>query len=90
MASDRETLLDIDSSFDSALGFSDESLQGASTTVSLTSIDHVAAWASNELFHDGASQYVVQRGDGIGHVTLSALGCRAGCNLGVGKVFLIE
>ena len=30
MASDRETLLDIDSSFDSALGFSDESLQGAS------------------------------------------------------------
>jgi hypothetical protein len=28
----------------------------SNTTVSLTSIDHVAAWASNELFHDGASQ----------------------------------
>src|SRR5437773_10264939 len=64
--------------------------QAASTTVSLTLIDHVAAWASNELFHDGAGQYVAQRGDGIGHVALRALGCRAGCNLGVGKVFLIE
>ena len=66
------------------------SLGYTSTTVSLTSIDHVAAWASNELFHDGVSQYVAQRGDGIGHVALRALGCRAGCNLGVGKVFLIE
>src|SRR6266545_4876919 len=61
-----------------------------STTVSLTSIDHVAAWASIELSHDSAGQYVAQRGDGIGHVTLSALGCRAGCNLGVGKPLLIE
>ena len=61
-----------------------------STTVSLTSIDHVAAWASIELSHDGASQDMAQRGDGIGHVTLSALGCRAGCNLGVGKPLLIE
>src|SRR5258708_20579137 len=60
------------------------------TTVSLTSIDPVAAGASNELFHDGASQYVAQRGDGIGHVTLSALGCRAGRNLGVAKPLLIE
>ena len=33
---------------------------------------------------------IAQRGDGIGHVTLRALGCRAGCNLGVGKAFLIE
>ena len=61
-----------------------------STTVSLTSIDHVAAWASIELSHDGASKYIAQRGDGIGHVTLSALGCRAECNLGVGKPLLIE
>ena len=66
------------------------SLPSTSTTVSLTSIDHVAAWASNELFHDGAGQYVAQRGDGIGDVTLSALDCRAGCNLGVAKPLLIE
>ena len=64
--------------------------QPATTTVSLTLIDHVAAWASNELFHDGVSQYVAQRGDGIGHMTLSALGCRAGFNLGVAKPLLIE
>lgn len=61
-----------------------------STTVSLTSIDHVAAWASIELSHDGAGQDITQRGDGIGHVTLGALGCRAGCNLGIGKPLLIE
>jgi hypothetical protein len=64
--------------------------QPASTTVSLTSVDHVAVGASIELFHDGAGQYVAQRGDGIRHVTLRALGCRVECNLGVGKAFLIE
>ena len=61
-----------------------------STTVSLTSIDHVAAWASIESFHDGACQYVAQRGDGIGHVALRALGCRVECNLGVSQALLIE
>ena len=61
-----------------------------STTVSLTSIDHVAAWAPIELSHDGAGQDVTQRGDRIGHVTLSALGYRAECNGGVAKPFLIE
>jgi hypothetical protein len=64
--------------------------QPVSTTVLLTSIDHVAVWASIELSHDGASQDMAQRSDGIGHVTLCALGCRAGCNLGVGKPLLIE
>ena len=64
--------------------------RAASTTVSLTSTDHGAVWASIELSDDGAGQYVAQRGDGIGHVTLSALGCRAECNLGVGKPLLIE
>ena len=57
--------------------------QPASTTVSLISIDHIAVWASIELFHDSAGQYVAQRRDGIGHVTLRALGARAACNLGV-------
>ena len=52
--------------------------QPVGTTVSLESIDQVAAWSSIELSHDGAGQYIAQRGDGIGHVTLGALGCRAG------------
>lgn len=64
--------------------------QPASTTVSLTSIDHIAAWAPIELSHDGAGQDVTQRGDRIGHVTLSALDYRAECNRGVAKPFLIE
>ena len=54
--------------------------------VSLTLIHHVAARASIEFSDDVASQHVAQCGDGIGNVTLRALGCRAGCNLGVGKV----
>lgn len=62
----------------------------ASTTVSLTSIDHIAAWAPIEASHDGAGQEVTQRGDRIGHVTLSALDYRAECNRGVAKPFLIE
>jgi hypothetical protein len=61
-----------------------------STTVSLTSIDHVAARTSIQFSDDVASEQEAQGGDGIGHVTLRALGCRAGCNLGVGKVSLIE
>ena len=64
--------------------------QPVSTTVSLTLIDHIAAWASDELSGDGACQYIAQRGDGIGHVTLGSLGCRAVCNLGVGEPLLIE
>ena len=43
-----------------------------------------------ELFGDGAGQYIAQRGDGIGHVTLRALGSREVCNLRVEKAFLIE
>ena len=61
-----------------------------STTVSLTLVDHVAVWASIELSHDSAGQDIAQRGEGIGDVTLSALGCHAECNLGVAKPFLIE
>lgn len=64
--------------------------QPASTTVSITSIDHIAAWALIELSHDGAGQDVTQRGDRIGHVTLSALDYRAECNRGVAKPFLVE
>jgi hypothetical protein len=64
--------------------------QPSSTTVSLTLIDHMAERAPMELSHDGASQDIAQRGDGIGHVALCALGCRAGCNLGVAKPLLVE
>ena len=64
--------------------------QLANTTVSLTSIHYIAAWTSVELSHDRAGEYVTQRGDGIGHVTLCALGGRAACNLGVGQALLIE
>jgi len=64
--------------------------QPVSTTVSLTLVHHVAARTSIQFSDDVASEQEAQGGDGIGHVTLRALGCRAGCNLGVGKVFLIE
>ena len=63
--------------------------QPVSTTVSLTLI-HYAARTSIQFSDDVASEHEAQGGDGIGHVALRALGCRAGCNLGVGKVFLIE
>ena len=62
----------------------------SSTTVSLTLVHHVAARTSIQFSDDVASEQEAQGGDRIGHVTLRALGCRAGCNLGVGKVFLIE
>jgi len=64
--------------------------QLVSTTVSLTLILYVAARTSIQFSDDVASEQEAQGGDGIGHVALRALGCRAGCNLGVGKVFLIE
>src|SRR5882724_2443590 len=60
-----------------------------STTVSLTLI-YVAARASIQFSDNIASEHEAQGGDGIGNVALRALGCRVGCNLGVGKVFLIE
>ena len=63
--------------------------QPSTTTVSLTLI-HYAARTSIQFSDDVASEHEAQGGDGIGHVALRALGCRAGCNLGVGKVFLIE
>src|SRR5438132_14346133 len=62
----------------------------ASTTVSLTLFPYVAARTSIQFSYDVASDHEAQGGDGIGHVTLRALDCRAGCNFGVGKVFLIE
>ena len=62
----------------------------ASTTVSLTLIDHIAAGTSKEFFDDRRSQAVAQCSDGVGHVTLRALGCREVCNLGVGESLLIE
>ena len=58
--------------------------QPGSTTVLLTFIHDVAEWTSIELADDLARQQIAQRRDGIGHVTLPALGCRAACNLGVG------
>src|SRR5258706_15099627 len=61
-----------------------------STTVSLRLNHDVAARAAREFSDDGAGQQVAQGGDGIGHVTLGALGFPSGCNLGVGKVFLSE
>jgi hypothetical protein len=60
------------------------------TTVSLRMIHDVAAGTAREFSDDGAGQKVAQGGDGIGHVALRALGCRAACNLGVGKGFLSE
>jgi hypothetical protein len=58
--------------------------------VSLTLFPYVAARTSIQFSDDVASEHEAQGGDGIGYVTLRALGCRAGCNFGVGKVFLIE
>ena len=62
--------------------------QPISTTVSLRLNHDVAAGTAREFSDDGPRQIVAQGGDGIGHVTLRALGCRAACNLGVGKVVL--
>jgi hypothetical protein len=64
--------------------------QPANTTVSLTLIPYIAARASIQFSDNVASEHEAQGGDGIGYVALRALGCRVGCNLGVGKVFLIE
>lgn len=50
----------------------------------------IAARASIQFSDNVASEHEAQGGDGIGNVALCALGYRAGCNLGVGKVFLIE
>ena len=63
---------------------------GTSTTVSLITTHHVAAGTSREFPDDRPRQSIAQRGDGIGHVTLGALGSREVCNLRVGKAFLIE
>ena len=65
-------------------------LDRPSTTVSLTLIDDIAAGTSKEFFDDRRSQAVAQCSDGVGHVTLRALGCREVCNLGVGESLLIE
>ena len=62
----------------------------SSTTVSLITTHHVAAGTSREFADDRPRQSIAQRGDGIGHVTLGALGSREVCNLRVGKAFLIE
>ena len=64
--------------------------QHSSTTVSLIPIQHVAAGTSREFSDDRPGQMVAQRGDGVGHVTLRALGSLEVCNLRVGKAFLIE
>jgi len=49
------------------------------------SIRRAAAGASIELSDDDvAGEQVAQGRDGIGHVTLRALGARAGCNPRVG------
>ena len=61
-----------------------------STTVLLILIHHVAAGTSREFSDDRPRQTVAQGGDGIGHVTLGALGSREVCNVRVGKAFLIE
>jgi len=58
--------------------------------VSLTLIHYIAARTSIQFSDDVASEHEAQGGDGIGYVTLRALGCHVGCNFGVGKVFLIE
>ena len=49
------------------------------------SIPSAAAGATIEVSDDDvAVEQIAQCGDGIGHVTLRALGGPAGCNLGVG------
>ena len=63
---------------------------GTSTTVLRIRIPQVAAGTSREFSDDRPRQTVAQGGDGIGHVTLRALGSREACNVGVGKAFLIE
>jgi len=60
------------------------------TTVLLTLIRHVAVWTSIKLADDLAGQQIAQRRDGIGHVTLRALGSREVCNPRVGEALLIE
>jgi len=62
----------------------------ASTTVSLMLTHGVASGTTRELCDDIASEPQAQCRDGIGHVTLRALGCRAACNGRVSQVFLIE
>ena len=62
----------------------------SSTTVLLTLIHHVAVWTSIKLADDLARQQIAQRRDGIGHVTLRALGSRAACNRRVGEALLVE
>lgn len=64
--------------------------QNPSTTVSLRLNHDVAAGTAREFSDDCPGQIVAQGGDGIGHVALRASGCRAACNLGVGKVVLSE
>ena len=61
-----------------------------STTVLLITTPHVTAGTSREFPDDRPRQSIAQRGDGIGHVTLDALGSRKVYNLQVGKAFLIE
>ena len=61
-----------------------------SLTVSLMSIPCAAAWASIELSDDVAGKQAAQGRDGIGYVTLRALGALAAYNLGVGQALLIE
>ncbi len=54
------------------------------------SIPCAAAWASIELSDDVAGKQAAQGRDGIGYVTLRALGALAAYNLGVGQALLIE
>ena len=59
----------------------------ANLTVLIMSIPSpsAAAGATIELLDDDvAGEQVAQGGDGIGDVTLRALGCPSACNLGVG------
>jgi len=56
----------------------------ANLTVSLISIPCAAAWASIELSDDVAGEQAAQGRDGIGHVTLRALGAHAACKSRVG------
>ena len=64
--------------------------QDPSTTVLITVIHYVATGTSREFSDDCPRQTVAQRGDGVGHVTLRALGFREVRNPRVGKTFLIE
>ena len=64
--------------------------QPASTTVSITPIHCIATGTSRKFSDDCPGQTVAQCGDGVGHVTLRALGSREVCNLRVEKAPLIE